>query len=99
MFADFTQFSSAEIVYLQRENQAAATGLRNEMRALLNSRLAKELNKEEFDLQRKRINENVLAHKERRTALLDERVARAYNDRGLRKTIVMDGDGQSADVN
>jgi hypothetical protein len=68
------------------------------MRALLNSRLVKEINKEEFDLRRKRINGDALAHKERRTALLDERVARAYSDRGLREIIVMDGDGRSADV-
>ena len=78
IFSDFTQFSSAEIVYLQRENQVASTALRHEMRALLNSRLAREINKEEFDLRQKRVNEDVLAHKERRTALLDERVARAY---------------------
>jgi hypothetical protein len=50
------------------------------MRALLNSRLAREINKEEFDLQRKRINDCVLDHKERQTALVDERVTRAYGD-------------------
>jgi hypothetical protein len=80
MFSDFTQFSSVELVHLQQENQAASTALRHEMRALLNSRLAREINKEEFDLQRKRINDYVLAHKERRTALVDERVTRAYGD-------------------
>jgi hypothetical protein len=36
---------------------------------------------------------------ERRTALLDERVARAYRDRGRHEIIVMIGDGRSPDVN
>jgi hypothetical protein len=93
MFSDFTQFSSVELVHLQQENQAASTALRHEMRTLLNSRLAREINKEEFDLQRKRINDNVLAHKERRTALVDERVTRAYSDIQLPSWLPNSGGG------
>jgi hypothetical protein len=84
---DFSQLSGDEIVHLQKENQAYSTGLRQEMKELLDSRLARKITKDEFDLQRRRINENVQVRKLRRTALDEARLTRAYGDRGLRQRV------------
>jgi SOS response regulatory protein OraA/RecX len=85
--ADLTQFSAEEIINLQKENHARSTALRHRMRALLDSRLARKITKEEFDLERAVINEDVLACRQRGMALEDERFSRAYNSRGTRQRI------------
>lgn len=82
---DFSQYSSEEILRLQKENHARSTGLRHQMRALLDSRLARKITKEEFDLQRMQINEEVLACRKRSVAMDDERLTRAYNAIGVRQ--------------
>jgi hypothetical protein len=84
---DFSECSGDEIVRLQKENQARSTQLRHEMRALLDSRLARKITKEEFDQQRAVINESVLACRQRGMALDDARLTRAYSDRGLRQRL------------
>jgi hypothetical protein len=43
--SDFTHFSGDEIIHLQKENQAASSGLRLEMRAMLDNRLARKITK------------------------------------------------------
>jgi hypothetical protein len=87
MVTDFGECSGDEIVQLQKANQARSTQLRHEMRALLDSRLARKITKEEFDLQRALINEGVLACRQRGMALDDARLSRAYSDRGLRQRL------------
>jgi hypothetical protein len=73
---DFAKFSSDELIQFQKENYAGSKDLRHEMCALLDNRLARKITKEEFDLQRTLINDNVLVLKQRRTALGDERLTR-----------------------
>jgi hypothetical protein len=74
----FTEFSTEEIVYLKKENHAGATVLRHEMRALLNSRLARNITKDEFDQQRSVINEDLWARRQRVVALDAESLIRAH---------------------
>lgn len=83
----FTEFSSEEIAYLKKENQAGAVTLRHEMRVLLNSRLARNITKEEFDLKRSVINDELWAHRQRVIALDDESLIRSYIPRELRQRI------------
>jgi hypothetical protein len=84
---DLTQFTNEEILNLLKQNQARSTALRHRMRALLDSRLARKITKEEFDLERSVINEDVLACRQRGMTLDDERYSRAYNARGSRQRV------------
>jgi hypothetical protein len=73
----FPEFSSKELAYLKKENQAGITMLRQEMRALLQLRLARKITKEAFDFQQSIVNLDLRARCERQIDLENESLIRA----------------------
>ncbi|MEY2537791.1 MAG: hypothetical protein QOG67_1531 [Verrucomicrobiota bacterium] len=85
----FPEFSSKELAYLKKENQAGITMLRQEMRALLHLRLARKINKEAFDFQQSIINLDLRARRERGIDLENEWLIRAYEAPRVRQRVFL----------
>jgi hypothetical protein len=79
--------------YSRSKNQAGATGLPREVKVLLESRLARKIAKDEFDLQRRLIDDNVQVRTRQRSAPDETRLTRAYSDRRLRQRVCRTGAG------
>jgi hypothetical protein len=75
---DFTKSTLAEVVGMQAENTASSKNVRLKTKAIVDSKLAGEISKEQYLAGRKLASEEAAECKRRRTVLITELAARGY---------------------